>query len=163
MEFTSFYLEQLLRIKNGKDHKSLADGDYHVFGSGGLMRYADRFLYDKASILLPRKGTLDNIQYVTEPFWTVDTIYYTEVNEELVNPYYLYRYLRAMDLSGYDSGASIPSMTTKTYNRIKIKLPSKGTQNKIAGILSRYDELIELNNKRIKLLEKAAEELYKEW
>ena len=163
MEFKTFYIEELLKIKNGKDHKALNDGNYPVYGSGGLMRYADKYLYDKVSILLPRKGTLDNIQYVNEPFWTVDTIYYTEVNERLVNPYYLFRYLRAMDLSGYDSGASIPSMTTKTYNRIKVKLPPLVIQNRITDVIRNYDELIEVNNQRIKKLEQTAEELYKEW
>lgn len=88
MRMENFKLSELLEIKNGKDHKALSDGPYPVYGSGGIMRYADSYLYDKPSILLPRKGSLDNIQYADSPFWTVDTIYYTEVNEELACPYY---------------------------------------------------------------------------
>jgi len=163
METTKYLLKDLLTIKNGKDHKALADGPYPVFGTGGLMRYAEKFLYDKVSILLPRKGTLDNIQYVDEPFWTVDTIYYTVVNEELADPYYLYCYINSLDLSGYDSGASIPSMTQKAYNKIKINLPNKETQVLLGKAIKTYDELIENNNKRIKLLEQMAENLYQEW
>ncbi len=71
--------------------------------------------------------------------------------------------LRYLDLSGLDSGASIPSMTSKCYYGIKIKLPSISTQRRIASILSAYDNLIENNNKRIKILEQMAEDLYKEW
>lgn len=71
--------------------------------------------------------------------------------------------LRYLDLSGLDSGASIPSMTSKCYYGIKIKLPSISTQRRIASILSAYDNLIENNNKRIKILEQMAENLYKEW
>lgn len=158
-----YRLSDLVKIKNGKDYKALNEGIYPVYGSGGLMLHVDRFLYDKPSVLLPRKGTLSNIQYYEEPFWTVDTIYYTEVNEDKVNPYYLYRYLRSLDLSGFDSGASIPSMTSKTYYGIKVELPNRLIQDKVAELLKEYDHLIDNNIKRIKLLEQMAENLYKEW
>lgn len=164
MEYKKYKLKELLTIKNGKDHKKLAEGDYPVYGSGGYMRSVNSFLYDRKSILLPRKGTLSNIQYVSgTPFWTVDTIYYTVLNENLYNPYYLYLYLNTLNLSGYDSGASIPSMTSKTYYSLNIELPEKKIQTKIANVIRAYDNLIENNNKRIKLLEQMAESLYKEW
>jgi type I restriction enzyme S subunit len=85
----SYKLKDLLSIKNGRDHKSLSDGDIPVFGSGGLMRYVNQSIYNKESILLPRKGSLDNIQNSNKPFWTVDTLYYTEVNTDKANAYYL--------------------------------------------------------------------------
>lgn len=164
MEDKKYKLKELLTIKNGKDHKLLAEGDYPVYGSGGYMRSVNSFLYDRTSILLPRKGTLSNIQYVSEkPFWTVDTIYYTVLNENLYDPYYLFLYLNALDLSGYDSGASIPSMTSKTYYSLNVELPEKKIQAKVANIIRAYDNLIENNNKRIKLMEQMAENLYKEW
>lgn len=164
MEYKKCKLKELLIIKNGKDHKKLAEGDYPVYGSGGYMRSVNSFLYDRTSILLPRKGTLSNIQYVSgNPFWTVDTIYYTVLNENLYDPYYLFLYLNALDLSGYDSGASIPSMTSKTYYSLNVELPEQKIQAKVANIIRAYDNLIENNNKRIKLLEQIAENLYKEW
>ena len=160
---TKYKLSELVKIKNGKDYKKLDEGAYPVFGSGGLMCYVDAFLYDKPSVLLPRKGTLSNIQYYEKPFWTVDTIYYTEINESLVNPYYLYLYLRSLDLSGLDSGASIPSMTTKTYYGIKVELPSLSVQEQITNVIRKYDDVIDNNNNRIALLEKIIENVYKEW
>ena len=164
MDTKRYRLSELLTIKNGKDYKHLNEGDIPVFGSGGYMLSVDSYLYDKVSILLPRKGTLSNIQYYDKgKFWTVDTCFYSKINEELVAPYYLYRYLKSLDLSGYDTGASIPSMTQKTYNSIKVEMPSLPIQQKIASILSTYDNLIENNTKRIKLLEQMAENLYKEW
>lgn len=164
MEFEKYRLSQLLTIKNGRDYKSLGQGSVPVFGSGGYMCSVDSYLYDRPSVLLPRKGTLSNIQYYNKgPFWTVDTCYYTIVNENLVDSYYVYRYLRNLNLSGLDTGASIPSMTQKTYNGIKILLPNLSIQHRIASILSTYDSLIENNTKRIRLLEKMAENLYKEW
>ena len=164
MEFQRYKLSQLITIKNGKDYKHLEEGDVPVFGSGGYMCSVSSYLYDKVSILLPRKGTLSNIQYFNNgKFWTVDTCFYSIINESLCNPYYLYRHLRSLDLSGYDTGASIPSMTQKTYNGIKVMLPSLPAQHRIASILSAYDNLIENNNRRIRLLEQMAENLYKEW
>ena len=158
-----YKLKQVLKIGNGKDHSILQDGEYPVYGSGGLMRYVDSYLYEGESILLPRKGTLSNIQYVDGKFWTVDTCYYSVIDQNIAYPYYLYRLLKSCDLSGLDSGASIPSMTSKTYYGIKVELPDVQTQQKIASILSAYDNLIENNNKRIKILEQMAENLYKEW
>lgn len=164
MEYKKYKLKELLTIKNGKDHKKLDNGPYPVYGSGGYMRSVDSFLYDDTSILLPRKGTLSNIQFISgTPFWTVDTIYYTVLNENLYDPYYLYLYLNSLDLNGYDSGASIPSMTSKTYYSLNIKLPEKRIQTKVANIIRAYDKLIENNNKRIRILEQIAENLYKEW
>ena len=141
----TYKLSQLLKIKNGSDHKSLEDGEYPVYGSGGVIRYVNKYIYDKPSVLLPRKGTLDNIQYCEVPFWTVDTIYYTEVNSQLVNPYYLFRYLRQLDLSKLDSGTGVPSMTFDSYYGIKVTLPCIEVQNKVSHILQSIDSQITLN------------------
>ena len=145
MELSNYKLRELIKIKNGKDHKNLNDGIYPVFGSGGVMRYVDSFLYNKPSVLLPRKGTLNNIQYANKPFWTVDTLYYTEVNEKKVNAYYLYNYLKLLDLSNLDSGTGVPSMTFDSYYNLTVKLPSLEIQNKVAKSLSHIDKKISIN------------------
>jgi type I restriction enzyme S subunit len=143
----NYFLGDLLKIKNGRDHKHLEDGKIPVFGSGGLMRYVNQSLYDDESILLPRKGSLSNIQYTKKPFWTVDTLYYTEIDKKKVEPYYLYHYLKRLDLSNLNSGTGVPSMTFGAYYDIKIKLPDLPTQQKIASVLSALDDKIELNNR----------------
>ena len=158
-----FYLNELLEIKNGRDHKHLGDGPIPVLGSGGLMRYADKAMYDKASILLPRKGTLSNIQYIDRPFWTVDTLYYTVINQSKANPYFLFHYLKKMDLSKLNSGTGVPSMTFGAYYGIKVSLPSLETQHKIAAVLSALDDKIELNNQINTELEAMAKTLYDYW
>ena len=163
MEWKGYKLSQLLTIKNGKDYKFLPAGNIPVFGSGGYMCSVGSSLYDGESILLPRKGSLSNIQYYNGAFWTVDTCFYSIVNREYAVPYYLYLYLKNLDLSGLDTGASIPSMTTGTYYGITIKLPSLVYQDKVADFIQNYDTLIDINTKRIKLLEESARELYKEW
>ena len=158
-----YKLSQLLEIKNGKDHKELPNGNYPVFGSGGIMRYVNEYLYDKPSILLPRKGSLNNIQYCDVPFWTVDTLYYTEVNEKLACPYYLYRYLHLLDLSGLDTGTGVPSMTFDSYYNIKVILPEIEEQKRVASVLQTLDYKIALNRQINDNLEAMAKQLYDYW
>ena len=158
-----YKLSELIVIKNGRDHKDLPNGDYPVFGSGGVMRYVNSYLYDKPSVLLPRKGSLSNIQYSDTPFWTVDTLYYTEINEELVSPYYLYRYLRLLDMSRLDSGTGVPSMTFDSYYNINVFLPNIEEQRRVASILQKLDKKIALNHQINDNLEAMAKQLYDYW
>ncbi len=158
-----YFLSELLEIKNGSDHKHLKDGNIPVFGSGGLMRMVDTPIYENESILLPRKGSLSNIQFYDKPFWTVDTLYYTIVNKEKAVPYYLYHYLKRLDLSNLNSGTGVPSMTFGAYYGIEVKLPDLPTQQKIAAVLSALDDKIELNNKINAELEAMAKTLYDYW
>ena len=163
IDLKEYKLSKLLEIKNGKDHQNLSDGKYPVYGSGGIMRYVDCFLYDKPSILLPRKGSLTNIQFCDVPFWTVDTTYYTMVDDTLANPYYLYRYLSLLDLSRLDSGTGVPSMTFDSYYNIKVKLPDLTTQRQLATILRNLDDKIALNRAINQNLEALAKQLYDYW
>ena len=158
-----FNLGGVVEIKYGKDHKKLGDGNYPLYGSGGVMRYVDSYLYDDESVLIPRKGTLSNLFYLNEPFSTVDTMFWTKVNKSIALPKFLYYLLKTYDLASLDEGAAIPSLTTKALNVVKIPLPPLETQRKIAKILSNYDDLIENNLKRIKLLEEMAQQTYEEW
>lgn len=159
----SFKLKELLVIKNGKDHKALNDGDIPVFGSGGIMRYVDKSICNDESILLPRKGTLSNIQYVNQPFWCVDTIYYSIVDNKTANTFYLFNYLTCLDLSRLNSGTGVPSMTFNSYYDLDVKLPNKHTQQSIAKILSDLDAKIDLNNQINQELEAMAKLLYDYW
>lgn len=158
-----YKLSQLLEIKNGKDHKDLPDGQYPVLGSGGIMRYANKFLYDDESILLPRKGTLSNIQYISEPFWTVDTLYYTIVDISKVDVYYLYCYLSRLDLSNLNTGTGVPSMTFDTYYNIEVTLPSLETQKRISNVLKSLANQINNLNTINRNLEQVARQLYDYW
>jgi type I restriction enzyme S subunit len=118
------FLETVLDIKYGKDHKKLNDGEIPVYGSGGIMRYVNNSIYDKESILIPRKGTLKNLFYINKPFWTVDTIFYTVFkNKKLVK--YIYYILKQLDLASMNVGSAVPSMTTKVLNNLSVILPQE--------------------------------------
>ena len=127
-------LEDLLTIRNGRDHKHLADGIYPVYGSGGEMRKVSEYLYDGESVLMPRKGSLNNIMYVNEAFWTVDTMFYSEM--KLSNcAKYIYYTIKDIDFTRWDSGTGVPSMTSSTLYSIKLVKPQNET-------LKKFDEMI---------------------
>ncbi len=116
-------LGDVARIKNGKDHKALGDGDFPVYGSGGIMRYADAYAYNKSSVLIPRKGSLGNLFFVDFPFWTVDTIFYTEIDESITHPKYLYYFLTTAGLGEMNQAGGVPSQTQSVLNELKIPIP----------------------------------------
>ena len=117
------HLSDLIDVKYGKDHKKLADGVYPVYGSGGIMRYVERPLYEKESVLIPRKGTLNNVMYVNQPFWSVDTMFYTEMKQANVAKF-VYHFVKSKDLASMNSGSAVPSMTTAILNALELRIPS---------------------------------------
>ena len=163
INLTTKKLSKLLTIKNGSDYKHLNTGNIPLLGSGGIMGYVDDKLYDKKSILLPRKGTLDNIMFIEFPFWTVDTLYWSELNEEKVSPYYLYLYLSLLDLSPISTGSTLPSMTMEAYYSLEIDLPDRKHQDKIADFIYKVDSLIENNNSLVKKIYNHMDDLYNYW
>lgn len=127
-------LSELVAVKYGKDHKKLTDGPYPVYGSGGIMRYVERPIYTKESVLIPRKGTLNNVIYLNEPFWSVDTMFYTEMKMENVAKY-VYHFVSGKDLASMNSGSAVPSMTTDILNSMKVVIPTAEWLAKFEQIL----------------------------
>ena len=127
-------LGEILEIKYGKDHKKLSDGIIPVYGSGGLMRFAEKPLYEGESVLIPRKGTLNNVMYVNEAFWTVDTMFYTipKMQNSILFAYIL---LSNKDLASMNSGSAVPSMTTEILNNIQIVMP-------VSDVLAEFNPLV---------------------
>ena len=160
-EWKKYSLSDVAEIKYGKDHKHLGIGSIPVYGSGGVMRYADTALYDKESILIPRKGTLGNLFYIDIPFWSVDTIFYTKIKEN-VNAKFLFYLLKTLNLASMNVGSAVPSLTTEILNKVEITLPPLKTQQRIASILSSLDDKIELNRQTNQTLEAMAQTLFKE-
>jgi len=134
-------LGEVLRIKNGKDHKVLGDGDIPVYGSGGIMRYADTAAAEGPSVLIPRKGSLGNIFYVEGPFWVVDTIFRTEIDTDLVEPKFLYHQLLTMGLGDMNQAGGVPSQTQTVLNSLRIPVPPLEVQREIVRILDQFTQL----------------------
>lgn len=113
----------LLEIKYGKDHKNLESGTIPVYGSGGVMRKVKPVLYSGESVLIPRKGSLNNILYVRGNFWTIDTMFYSVPKMPNIAKY-AYFFLKDLDMYSYNIGAAVPSMTVKILDSIDTLLPS---------------------------------------
>jgi len=138
-------LSDLLAVKYGKDHKHLADGTIPLYGSGGIMRYVEKSLYDKVSVLIPRKGTLSNVLYVDEPFWSVDTMFYTEISK----PYaakFIYYFVKSKDLAGMDTGSAVPSMSSEIIHSMELDIPDDETLISFDKCLCPLYKQIKINN-----------------
>ncbi|MCF6314671.1 MAG: restriction endonuclease subunit S, partial [Verrucomicrobiales bacterium] len=151
-------LSDLLEVKYGKDHKKLNEGSIPVYGSGGLMRHADKSLYTGESVLIPRKGTLSNILYLNEEFWTVDTMFYT-IPKSRYAPKYSFYHLKDLDFVSMNVGSAVPSMTTKVLNELPIVLPDEISLKYFDKILASYFDKSEANNKQSQSLTKLRDTL----
>ncbi|WP_454173137.1 restriction endonuclease subunit S [Microbacterium maritypicum] len=134
-------LGELLRIKNGKDHKPLGDGDIPVYGSGGIMRYVDTAAAEGPSVLIPRKGSLGNIFYVEGPFWVVDTIFRTEIDLSQVEPKFVYHQLLTMKLGEMNQAGGVPSQTQTVLSSLRIPVPPLEVQREIVRVLDQFTQL----------------------
>lgn len=162
-EWKEYKLGEILTIKYGKDHKRLAEGNIPIYGSGGIMRYGEESLYEGPSILIPRKGSLNNIMYSDKPFWTVDTMFWTIINEDLANPLFVYYSICKKDFASLNVGSAVPSLTVPVIEDIDILLPSKEIQNRIVTILKSLDDKIKVNRRINDNLGQQAQALFKSW
>ena len=119
-------LSDLVAVKYGKDHKKLDDGCYPVYGSGGIMRYVEKPLYTGESVLIPRKGTLNNVMYVNGAFWSVDTMFYTEMLRPNIAKF-VYHFVKGKDLASLNAGSAVPSMTINILNAMQLYIPDDET------------------------------------
>ena len=116
-------LGELISVCNGKDHKALSVGRIPVYGSGGIMRRVDQMLYEGESVLIPRKGTLNNIMYVNGPLWCIDTMFYTKPKVDNVMKY-IFMTIKDWDFASMDTGSAVPSMTAGIINKLLVARPA---------------------------------------
>ena len=162
-EWRNTNLGEVVEIKYGKDHKHLLEGKIPAYGSGGIMRYVNAALYDDESILIPRKGTLNNIIYVSKPFWTVDTMFWSKIDKTLAYPKFLFYQLTEIDYMNLNVGSAVPSLTVPVINAIEISLPPLEEQKAIASVLSSLDDKFDLLHRQNTTLERMAKTLFRQW
>lgn len=145
-----YKLKDLVTIKYGKNQKKVEDnlnGKIPILGTGGIIGYSKEFLYDKPSVLIGRKGTIDKIKFVDYPFWTIDTLFYTEINEKLILPQYLYYKLLGINFNNLNEGTTIPSLRTQTLYEIELDVDEMDIQRKVVKLLSLIDKKIKQNTR----------------
>ena len=144
-------LSELVAVKYGKDHKKLEDGIYPVYGSGGIMRYVEKPLYTGESVLIPRKGSLNNVLYVNGAFWSVDTMFYTKMLLPNIAKY-VFHFVKDIDLASLNAGSAVPSMTTNILNALQLYIPDGKTLQKFEELVQPMYSTIQENEKQSKKL-----------
>lgn len=145
-------LDKSLKVCHGKNQYEVAieNGAYPILATGGVIGYANQYLCCKPSVLIGRKGTIDQPQYMDQPFWTIDTLFYTEIFEGNSAKFLFYQFCM-IDWYSYNEASGVPSLNAKTIENILTSVPSLPEQTAIADILSNMDAEIEaLEEKRDK-------------
>ena len=143
-------------------------GDYPYYGAQGIIDHVKEYRYDGEFLLIAEDG--ENLSSRTEPiaqiakgkFWVNNHAHVVQANKDADIHFICYA-LNHSDIAGYVTGSAQPKLSQANLNKITLIVPNLNTQRRIASILSAYDNLIENNTRRIRLLEQMAENLYKEW
>jgi type I restriction enzyme S subunit len=130
----------LLQIHHGKSQHGVESlyGPYPILATGGQIGNANRFLCDHPSVLIGRKGTIDKPQYMDEPFWCVDTLFYSTVFEPNI-PKFLFYCFCLIPWKQYNEASGVPSLNARTIEQLELIVPSGKEQEAIAAVLSDLD------------------------
>jgi type I restriction enzyme S subunit len=155
----------LLTLEYGKglSQSKRKAGQYPVIGSGGIVGYNDEPLVKGPGIVVGRKGSIGTVYYEKSDFFPIDTVFYARLRSPEYDIKFVYYLLLTLNLSTLNSDAAVPGLNRHLAHRQKCKIPPLPTQRKIAAILSAYDDLIENNTRRIRILEEMVQMIYREW
>lgn len=137
-------------------------GEYPVIASTSIKAYHNQFKVKAPIVVTGRSGSLGKVQYIEQDGWPLNTSLYAK-DYHGNYPKYVYYFLQTMHLEQFNAGVGVPTLNQNHLHSLKLLIHERKYQEVVANILSRYDEAIENNNKRIKLLEQMAQNLYKEW
>lgn len=159
IEFKDF-----IKLQRGFDlpEHSRVNGDVPVVASTSITSFHNVSKVKAPGVVTGRSGALGEVQYIDMDFWPLNTTLWVK-DFKNNNPKYVYYFLKTLNLKRFNSGAGVPTLNRNDLDTLKIKIHREPEQKIIAKILSNYDDLIENNNKRIKILEEMAQKIYKEW
>lgn len=145
----------VLTIINGRNQKQVENpnGKYPIYGSGGVMGYADDYICDGETVVIGRKGTINKPIYVDRPFWNVDTAFGLSAKKDILLPKYLYYFCESFDFEQLNTTVTIPSLTKANLLNIEIQLPTLDEQRHIVEVLDKINELMFLRNQQIAKLD----------
>ena len=161
---TEVLLGDVILFQRGFDitKNQQASGNIPIVSSSGITSYHNKWKTTGPGVVIGRKGTLGKVHYLQKNFWPHDTTLWVK-DFKGNDPRFCYYFMQTLHLENFDTGSSNPTLNRNHIHKIKILFPNLKIQKKIAAILSAYDDLIENNKRRIALLEKMAEEIYREW
>ena len=134
--------DNVLTIKNGKNQKDVENpkGIYPICGSGGIMNYADDYITESNSVIIGRKGNINNPILMREKFWNVDTAFGLEPNTTVLNVDYLFMFCNFFDFEILNKAVTIPSLTKADLLKIIIPIPPIELQERFADFVAQVDK-----------------------
>jgi type I restriction enzyme S subunit len=164
MSWTDAKLEDLVLLQRGFDitKAEQRDGQVPVISSSGVQSYHNVAMVKGPGVIVGRKGSVGSVYFRDTDYWPHDTTLWSKDLKGNDAKFVAY-FLRTQNLNRFDTGNSNPTLNRNHIHGQPIKKPDLPTQQRIAAILSAYDDLIENNRRRIGLLEQAARLLYREW
>lgn len=143
-------LGDVLTVRHGKNQKAVEspDGLFPILGSGGQIGWARSPLYSEPSVLIGRKGTIDRPQYQAGPFWTVDTLFYTEISQA-ADPRYLYYMFLTVDWRSMNEASGVPSLSARRVESVAIRVPAIEEQKAIRAVLDDADAEVAVLRERL--------------
>lgn len=149
-------LGSILKVKSGMSQKGIEvpNGQYPILATGGEIGRTNTAIYDKESVLIGRKGTIDKPYYMNSPFWTVDTLFYTELSVNIF-ALFIYYLFQKIGWKSYDTSTGVPSLTSSTIHNISVWIPkSKEEQTQIGNFFKQLDDTITLHQREVKKYKK---------
>ena len=142
---------EVLTIVNGRNQKQVVcdDGKYPIYGSGGIMGYANDYICKAETVVIGRKGSINKPIFVETPFWNVDTAFGLCANSEKLNPKYLYYFCEKFDFEKLNTTVTIPSLTKSNLLNVEIPLPNLEKQKQIVELLDKVTSLIFLRKQQL--------------
>ena len=122
MEYKVYKWSDVLTIINGRNQNAVEceDGEYPIYGSGGVMGKANDYLCPPNCTIIGRKGNINKPIYVETKFWNVDTAFGLSANEEILNPRYLYYFCVDYNFERHNKAVTIPSLTKADLLKIEM-------------------------------------------
>lgn len=140
----------------------MCKGLFPVVGSTSIIGYHNEFKVNPPGVVIGRSGSLGTIQYVNEPFWPHNTSLWVK-DFKGNDPRFVFYRFHGFNFANFNSGAGVPTLNRNHLDGIEVEVTPLPIQRRIASVLSAYDDLIENNTRRIKILEQMAQTIYREW
>ena len=156
---------EILTIRNGKNQKNVEDnnGQFPIYGSGGIIGYAKDWIVKKNSVIIGRKGNINKPILVRENFWNVDTAFGLEPILEKLNSEYLFYFCQLYNFEKLNKAVTIPSLTKSDLLDIAIPLPPLSLQNEFADFVAQVDKSQLAIQKSLEELETLKKSLMQEY
>lgn len=151
-EWETKRIGELLTICHGRNQHEVEvnDGQFPILATSGIIGTSKHALYNRPSVLIGRKGTINKPRYMDTPFWSVDTLFYSVIEEDNDAKYLYYQFLM-IDWLQYNEASGVPSLSARTIENIEITCPQPLEQRAISSVLSDLDaEIKSIEQRRAK-------------